>query len=150
MSVEDHRQVKHIVVGVDGSPASREALRWAQDEAEVRGGSVTAVIAWSPAPMTVSGGLPPRIPDTTPESSARDVLEQTVTSVYGADGAGAVEQRVEHGTPAKVLIDLSDDADLLVVGGRGRGGFSGLRLGSVSQQVTQHAHCPVVVLPSAP
>jgi nucleotide-binding universal stress UspA family protein len=98
--------------------------------------------------MAMGAGLPPRIPDTSPEASAREVLESTVTAVYGPGGATAVEQRVEPGSPAKVLIDLSDDADLVVVGGRGRGGFSGLRLGSVSQQVTQHARCPVVVLPS--
>jgi nucleotide-binding universal stress UspA family protein len=141
--------IKRIVVGVDGSPHSRDALRWARDEAAVHGGSVTAVIAWSPAPMAMGAGLPPRIPDTSPEASAREVLESTVSTVYGPGGETAIELRVEAGSPAKVLIDLSGDADLVVVGGRGRGGFSGLRLGSVSQQVTQHAHCPVVVLPSS-
>lgn len=143
-----HDGATRIVVGVDGSQSSRDALRWAQDEAALRGGAVTAVIAWNPAPMAIGGGLPPRIPDLAPEESARDVLDSTVISVYGPAYASSVEQRVEVGSPAKVLIDLSDQADLLVVGGRGRGGFSGLRLGSVSQQVTQHAHCPVVVLPA--
>jgi nucleotide-binding universal stress UspA family protein len=144
-----HTPIKRIVVGVDGSPHSRDALRWAQDEAAVRGGSVTAVMAWTPTPMAMGAGLPPRIPDTSPETSAREVLESTVTAVYGPGGATSVEQRIEVGSPAKVLIDLSNEADLLVVGGRGRGGFNGLRLGSVSQQVTQHARCPVVVLPSS-
>ncbi len=138
---------KRIVVGIDGSPGSRAALRWAHDEAELTGASVTAVIAWAPSAMTVGAGLPPRIPDLTPDIAARDLLSSTVRSVYGTDG-GLVEQRVEHGSPARVLIDLSDEADLVVVGGSGKGGFAGLTLGSVSQQVAQHSHCPVVVLPA--
>ena len=139
---------KRIVVGIDGSPGSREALRWAHEEAEVRGGTVTAVIAWAASPMAVGAGLPPRIPDLTPDLAAREVLESTIQQVYGPGDVGEVEQRVEHGSPARVLIDLSDEADLVVVGGRGRGGFAGLTLGSVSQQVAQHSHCPVVVLPA--
>ncbi|MDX6207421.1 MAG: hypothetical protein QOF39_3478 [Frankiales bacterium] len=150
MTVEglQHTPGKRIVVGIDGSPGSREALRWAHQEAELRGGSVTVVMAWAPVPMAVGAGLPPRIPDLTPDVAARQVLEAAVAEVYGPGGATEVEQRVEHGSPAKVLIDLSDEADLLVVGGRGRGGFAGLALGSVSQQVAQHSHCPVVVLPA--
>jgi nucleotide-binding universal stress UspA family protein len=139
---------KRIVVGVDGSRGSREALRWAQDEAEIRGGSVIAVTAWAPAPMTVGAGLPPRIPDLTPDRVARGVLKSTVEDVYGPGGSTGVEQRLEHGSPAKVLIDLSDDADLVVIGGRGKGGVVGLALGSVSQQVAQHSHCPVVIIPA--
>jgi nucleotide-binding universal stress UspA family protein len=143
-----HGLGKRILVGIDGSAGSQQALRWAQDEAEVRGGTVTAVIAWSPAPMVIGAGLPPRIPDLTPDTAAREVLESTVSAVYGPGAATQVELRVEHGSPAKVLIDLSNQADLVVVGGRGRGGFTGLMLGSVSQQVAQHSHCPVVVLPA--
>ncbi|MDX6221931.1 MAG: hypothetical protein QOD91_985 [Frankiales bacterium] len=138
---------KRIVVGVDGSPGSREALRWAHDEAEVRAGSVIAVTAWAPSPMTVGAGLPPRIPDLTPDLAAREVLESTVEEVYGPGGPTAVEQRVEYGSPAKVLIDLSENADLVVIGGRGRGSFAGLALGSVSQQVAQRSLCPVVIIP---
>ena len=148
-SAAQQRSDSHrIVVGIDGSPGSRQALRWAQDEARVRGCTLTAVIAWSPTPMAVGGGLPPRIPDLAPDASAREVLDLTVDEVLGDDPA--VERRVEHGAPAKVLVDLSGEADLVVVGGRGRGGFASAVLGSVSQQVAQHSHCPVVVLPSGP
>jgi nucleotide-binding universal stress UspA family protein len=148
MGMQESDGGKRIVVGVDGSPGSRQALRWASDEAEVRGDSVTAVIAWTPSPMAVGGGLPPRIPDTSPEASARDLLEATVTAALGPGGATDVEQRVEYGPAAKVLIDLSDGADLLVLGGPGHGGLAGLRIGSVSLQVTHHSRCPVVVLPA--
>jgi nucleotide-binding universal stress UspA family protein len=144
-----HTSGKRIVVGIDGSPSSREALRWAQDEAEARGGTVTAVIAWAPSPMAVGAGLPPRIPDTMPDAAARQVLETTVSSVYGDGGSTVVEQRVEHGSPARVLIDLSQEADLVVVGAHAKSGFAaGLSLGSVSQQLAAHSHCPVVVLPA--
>src|ERR1700709_309457 len=83
---------KRIVVGVDGSTSSREALRWAQDEAEARGGTVTAVIAWAAGPRAVGAGLPPRIPDISPDTAARHVLETTVSSVYGPRGSTVVEQ----------------------------------------------------------
>ncbi len=146
MFEDSQREAQRIVVGVDGSQGSRQALLWARDEAKVRGGTITAVIAWSPAPMAVGGGLPPRIPDTAPDDSAREVPDLTVDEVLGPDAS--VERRVEHGNAARILIDLSDGADLIVVGGRGKGGFASAVHGSVSQQVAQHSHCPVVVLPS--
>jgi nucleotide-binding universal stress UspA family protein len=141
-----HLPGKRIVVGIDGSPGSRAALRWAKEEAELRGDRVAAVIAWVPALMPVGAGLPPRIPDLTPDVAARDVLESIVEEVYGVPASLIVERLVEEGAAAKVLIKASVDADLLVLG-RGRAGFGRFGPGPVVQQVVQHSHCPVVVLP---
>ena len=78
--------------------------------------------------------------------NAEALLQKTLTEVLGDSPSLAVDARVVEGNAAKVLIDLSDGADLLVVGSRGHGGFAGLLLGSVSQQVAAHAQCNVVVV----
>jgi nucleotide-binding universal stress UspA family protein len=142
-----------IVVGVDGSAASRDALRWAVDEARLRETPVLAVHVWhapaipadiAPVPMHVSAfedeGLQPLL-----REAARKTVEQVVHEL--ADDASGVDVRsaVVQGAPATALIDAARDAELLVIGSRGRGGFAGLLLGSVSQQVAQHATCPVVI-----
>jgi nucleotide-binding universal stress UspA family protein len=154
MSSTDHAaRIDKVVVGVDGSPSSLAALRWACDQAVAHEAKLYAVMAWSSGPVTVSAGMP-RMPDVAPEETARRVLDDAVSEVTGggpgsrSDGGSdvAIERVVVAGSPAKVLLDMSADADLLVVGSRGIGGFAGLLLGSVSQQVTQHARCPVVVI----
>jgi nucleotide-binding universal stress UspA family protein len=78
--------------------------------------------------------------------NAEAMLQKTLSEVLGDSPSVAVDARVAEGNAAKVLIDLSDSADLLVVGCRGHGGFAGLLLGSVSQQVVAHAQCNVVVV----
>ena len=136
-----------ILVGMDGSPTSRAALRWAADEAEQHGAEVKAMMAWAPVlpPVSVSGAAPRDIP-AHPREVAADELVRTITDELGENPPVRVQPVVKEGNPAKVLIEASTDADLLVVGSRGYGGFAGLLLGSVSQQVAAHAECTVVVV----
>lgn len=132
-----------IVVGVDGSPASLAALRWAQRQAELTDGSIEAVISWEFP--TQYRNILLTIEDFDWEDSARSTLTTAVTEV-GVDQSRAFSGFVRQGHPAQILVDASAGADLLVVGSRGRGGFAGLFLGSVSQYVAAHALCPVVVV----
>ena len=138
-----------IVVGVDGSDASREAFRWALEEARLRGWSIRAVRAWSDPYVVTPGFAQPE--DFEPEAlreQARAALAATVADVVGeaSEVEVEVEEQIAEGSPAAVLIDSAEDADLLVVGSRGLGGFTGLLLGSVSQHCVAHAPCPVLVV----
>lgn len=139
-----------IVVGFDGSDPARAAVRWAADEATLRGRSLTIVHAILP-PVTTGGlgvGLPPSldlIEDL--EDAARSEVEKVAAD--HRDGGLDVEGVVRIGAPSSVMLEASEDADLVVVGSRGRGGFTGLLLGSVGAQVAAHAGCPVAVIRSA-
>jgi nucleotide-binding universal stress UspA family protein len=137
-----------IVVGVDGSESAKAALRFALDEARLRGAAVRAVAAWH-VPTTAYGGafVPPAdsLLDEL-ETAARRTLERALADA-GDHADLEVASVVREGAPARVLLGEAGDADLLVVGSRGLGGFRGLMLGSVSQQCTHHAPCPVVVVP---
>lgn len=138
-----------IVVGVDGSSASRTALAWALGEARVRHASVEAVHAWQfPAvAFTHFGGdAVPVFAAEDVEKAADELLRTAVKEVAGDDCDVAVTATLAKGHPAEVLLAISNEADLLVVGSRGHGGFAGMLLGSVSNHVVQHAHCPVVVI----
>ena len=136
-----------IVVGVDGSAGAQEALRFAASEAKLRGDRLRAVIVWHVPTMAYGGGFGPAVSPTEFEDNARATLEAALAAV-GDEVAGLeVEQAVRTGQPALVLVEEAQDADLLVVGSRGHGGFVGLLLGSVSQQCAHHASCPVVVVP---
>lgn len=139
---------RRIVVGVDGSPSSRQALRWAVQQAELTGGSVDAVIAWRPLPPAAGFGLAPLgMADISDFSQvARDILRDAVTGTVNPASPVTVRQRVAEGHPARVLLEAADGADLLVVGSRGHGGFAGMLLGSVSQHCAHHAPCPVVII----
>ena len=136
-----------IVVGVDGSESSRAALAWAVRQAALTGATVDAVHAWH-IPVTYGYGygyamvLP--VPDL--EKFAGRVIDKAVAEV--ADLASGVEIRAVtvEGNPARALLDAAKDADLLVVGSRGHGGFTEALLGSVSQHCVHHADCPVVVI----
>lgn len=136
-----------IVVGVDGSEDSRHALGWALAEAELRGASVQAIHAWS-LPVAFGGPtMPPQaFEPTTVHDHARESLDAAVDEVAGGSPSVEVERIVERGAAADVLVRAAEHADLLVVGSRGRGGFAGLLLGSVSQQCAHHAGCPVVIV----
>jgi nucleotide-binding universal stress UspA family protein len=130
----DHEHT--IVVGFDGSEGAESALDWAIREAELRGEKLCVIRAWSPGEF----GL-----DTEMEAYAEQQLQQEV-----GDRMKEVdvpwEAKTFRGAAAKVLVEHSADADMLVVGSRGRGGFAGLLLGSVSQQVSTHASAGVVVV----
>ncbi len=133
-----------IVVGVDGSEPSKDALRWAARQAQVTGARLRAVMAWEYP--TSFGWAPPYPTEFDPESDTHKALEATVEEALGADRPAAMETVVVEGHPAKVLLDAAKGADLLVVGCRGHGAFSGMLLGSVSQHCMTHASCPVMVI----
>ncbi|WP_308364849.1 MULTISPECIES: universal stress protein [unclassified Streptomyces] len=135
-----------IVVGVDGSDHSKEALRWGVAQAKAIGGRVHAVMSWewNTNPFAVGAGAQEDL--ATAEEAARRKLADTVAESVGTSPGVPVFRRVEQGTPAQVLVDASAEADLMVVGTRGHGGFKGALLGSVSQQVVQYAASTVVVV----
>jgi nucleotide-binding universal stress UspA family protein len=134
-----------IVVGVDGSSHSEQALRWAIGQARLTGQPVEAVISWS-VPVDYGAGALGALTDVDWEGAATSTLMDTVAKAVDSSDAERVSQRVVMGHPAQVLLDAAADAALLVVGSRGRGGFKGMLLGSVSQHVVARAACPVVVI----
>ncbi len=142
-----------IVVGVDGSDPSRKAIHWAVGEARLRGAKLVAVHAWSYYPSLPSDSLDPMLvtPDfnTALGRDAERFVQQEVEKISGDAGGIEIEAHAVEGPAASVLVDLAKEADLLVLGTRGHGGFSGLLLGSVSQQVSHHAPCPLVLVPHA-
>jgi nucleotide-binding universal stress UspA family protein len=143
-----------IVVGVDGSNESMEALRWALGEARLRGTGVRAVRVWeypfvAPSAEWTLGAPTPKPLAVDPQQVRRlaeTQLAQAVSDVEPDAAAVRIEQHVIEGHPARALVEASKGADLLVVGSRGHGGFGGLLLGSVSQACVHHARCPVVVV----
>jgi nucleotide-binding universal stress UspA family protein len=139
-----------VVVGVDGSAGADEALRFAATEASLRGAKLRVVCAWE-VPAAVYAGAWGLGADQ--EAGFGDAAQEVADSARGLaarlEPKLEVESHVARGQPADVLVNESQDADLLVVGSRGLGGFKRLLLGSVSQQVAHHAACPVVIVPPA-
>lgn len=134
-----------IVVGVDGSPSSAQALHWALAEARLRGAAVRVVHAWE-FPYT-EGEIARLAGETIHEPLTRAAHELLDDALANVDTDGVTDERsVTEGPPARALLAAAQDAELLVVGCRGHGGFTGLLLGSVSQQCAQHAGCPVVII----
>ena len=140
----------HIVVGVDGSDISRKALDWAYEEAAHHGASLTVVTTWHPPAMPMTppyGNLPPEDYGDQPRKEALELLDRFTSELVPKDPVVDIRTSVEEGkNPSKVLIERSKEADLVVVGSRGHGGFAGMLLGSVSQHLVAHAECPVVVV----
>ncbi len=141
-----------IIVGVDGSDGSRAALRWAARTAAARGARCRAIAAWQYPANAVTPAAPAKLPG--PEEMDErtgDDLRTVVSDVLGSD-ADPVEVEAGRGPAASVLLAAAAraDTDMLVVGARGRGGFAGLLLGSVSQECVEHSPCPVVVLRGEP
>jgi nucleotide-binding universal stress UspA family protein len=142
--------VRRFVVGLDDSDEARAALRWAVDHAAVWDAELDVVHAWE-MPFTI---VPPPINLAYQreveglERAAATLVAKEVDAAIGSGtrGPGRIESMPVRGSPAKVLLEVADGADLLVVGNRGRGGFSGLLLGSVSTQCVHHATCPVAVV----
>ena len=142
-------EIKNIIVGVDGSDSSRAALLWAYNEASHHAASITVVSTWHPPalPMTPPyGSLPPEGYVSQPERDALDLLERFVAELDARTPPVDLRTVVEKGNPAEVLIKYSREADMVIVGSRGHGGFAGMLLGSVSQHLVAHADCPVVVV----
>jgi len=144
----EHRTSARIVVGVDGSPSSVSALRWAVKQAGLTGATVDAVISWHyPASAGGYGWAPIGVGAAFDfAENAEKVLAAAISEAAPPDSAVDVRARVAEGNAAQVLLDAADGADLLVVGSRGHGGFTEALLGSVSQHCVHHAHCPVVVI----
>ena len=136
-----------IVVGVDGSRGAQAALRFALAEAGLRDAAVKAVMAWHLPNYGGTAGLPLPLDVAGIEEAYRHDLDAIVDGAAPDCADSPIERVLVQGTPAAVLIDAAESASLLVVGTRGRGGFVGLLLGSVSQQVAAHAPCPVVIVP---
>jgi nucleotide-binding universal stress UspA family protein len=139
---------RRVVVGVDGSDASARALRWGAAHARAVDSRLVAVLTWQlttlPAPSSATAGVVPPLPDW--HERAEQLLTSVCDSALGADAAHA-ERVVLHQPAALGLLGAVTADDLLVLGDRGRGGFSRLLLGSVSRQCAEHAPCPVVVVP---
>ena len=134
-----------IVVGVDGSAHSMKSLDWALDEAALRNSSVT-VLAVAPAAASIWGIAGQFDPAPETQERVKSAAEEIAKEAASRHGQQQVTVRTVSGVPADELIKASEDADLLVVGARGAGGFARLAMGSVSSQVAHHAHCPVVIV----
>ena len=137
---------QRIVAGIDGSEASARALRWALGEARARGTTVEAVHAWH-VPYSLSFATA-AVDFPAFEDAARRLLDRMVDAAAAKASDVPVERVLVRASAADALLGAARNADLVVVGSRGVGGFRGLLLGSVSHQVAHHASCPVVVVPA--
>ncbi|MET1033689.1 universal stress protein [Arthrobacter halodurans] len=132
---------QHVVVGVDGSPQSITALRYGRKLADALGLDLEAFAAWQV--HTAFEQYEPTGWD--PETEARTGLESTIEEAFGEDRPANLSLRLAMGPSTQQLVDRSKDAAMIVLGTRGRGGFKGMILGSVSANVAAHAKCPVVI-----
>jgi nucleotide-binding universal stress UspA family protein len=146
------RTEERIVVGVDGSDSSRAAVRWAITEAGLRGAAVEAVHSWEMPMIYGPVGLATPYDTAGIENAARRLVDEVVDTAVaqGGETGVPVERTVTSGAPAATILEAAEDADLVVIGRRGMGGFKRLLLGSVSEHVARHAPCPVVVMPPNP
>lgn len=135
-----------IVVGVDGSSGSGAALRFAVEEARLRNAALRVVTSWHVPALAYSGGFAVPIDPHEYEELAKAAAVEALAALEKETAGVDVECLAKEGQAAKVLLEEAQGADLLVVGSRGHGGFAGLLLGSVSQQVAHHAPCPVVIV----
>jgi nucleotide-binding universal stress UspA family protein len=151
-SVQDRSTYRRIVVGVDGSPVSRDALRWAAEEAELRDCVLDVVYGWQvstePRPAGVDLGVAP--PLEVYERQAGERIAKVVAETLGPDRDSRVTVHAVHRTPGRALIEQARDADLLVLGSRGRGRLAAWLLGSVSEEAVQRAPCSVVIVRPRP
>ena len=134
-----------VVVGVDGSEASTDALRWAVRYARMAGTTVRVVTAWY-FPASYGWAPTPLIAEVDLEADARLAQKQVLEDVVATEGPVTVQREIVEGPPALMLLREAGDAELLVVGSRGHGAFAGMLLGSVSEHCVRHATCPVVVV----
>ena len=146
--VERVQLVGGVLVGDDGSLPSRTAVLWAAQDAARRGVTLHVLQAWSmtsaPRPASWTPGYVPALPEW--EAAVADKLGARCTDLLAGTLGVLVEVHAVHAPAAQALIEASRGADVVVVGSRGRGGFAGLVLGSVAEQVVRHAFCPVTVV----
>ena len=142
-----------IVVGVDGSPGSKAALRWALNQAEQTTATVEAVIVWAPEATFYYGYEWASVADAGDDlpAAADTVLMDTLVEVTGERGRSApIQPRVRQGRPVAELLRAAGSAQLLVLGGPAHGRIVGLVRGSVSHECLHHAPCPVLIVPATP
>jgi nucleotide-binding universal stress UspA family protein len=134
-----------VVVGIDGSPESARALELGLAEVRRTGGTLVALHAYRYAPVAASYAPNPGVDQFSARRLAEETLAQALAGVEARNPDVKIERRIAHGSSAAVLVAAAGDAAALVVGARGLGGFTGLIVGSVSQQVLRHARCPVLI-----
>jgi nucleotide-binding universal stress UspA family protein len=144
----DTLEAGRVVVGVDGSELSRDALAFAFEEASLRGAGLTALHAWEVPFFDVRGHGGPEVPDAMREFQGEEMrlLSESLAGWREKYPDVDVRQTLVHQEPVKALVDSSPGAALVVVGSRGRGGFRSMLLGSVSHALVHHARCPVAVV----
>ena len=138
----------HVVVGVDGSAESIGALKWAAGYAAATGATVTALLSWHyPAAAGIAPvGVAPRAVSDEVRAHMEATLDKALSEVFGTPAPDNIKTKLAYGHPASVLVEESQHADLLVVGHRGHGAFTGMLIGSVSIHCVTNAACPVVVV----
>jgi nucleotide-binding universal stress UspA family protein len=134
-----------IVVGVDGSDPSKDALRWSLRQAELTDSDVHVVLAWH-LPVVAYGSGGPFISELDMEKASAEVLKREVREIAGPVPSVPISTELVGGPPAAELLRAARHASLLVVGSRGHGAFAGMLLGSVGSHCVSHATCPVVVV----
>ncbi|MET4001526.1 nucleotide-binding universal stress UspA family protein [Arthrobacter sp. UYCu511] len=142
MEEERVHERARIVVGVDGSPESVLALKWAQTLAHSLDATITAVTAWHVDTMFGTYISP----DWDPNEDARRILRIATHEAFGDNPPKGFTGVSVRGRPAQALLESAQSAQMLIVGSRGRGGFTGMLLGSVSSACAEHASCPVLVV----
>lgn len=143
MTADQGGSERWIVVGVDGSTHSEKALQWGAHLSARFGADLVAVSAWD-YPAAVGWSFIPE--EWHPDQDTAKILQETLHKVFGGNTPANVRTVVREGGAAKVLLEESKGATMLIVGSRGHGGFAGLLLGSVSSNVAEHAPCPVLVV----
>lgn len=131
-----------IVVGVDGSESSLQALRWARHLARPTGASIQIITAW---PTPIGWSDEGWADDYSPKAAAEETVQKAVDDILQNE-TGNITLQVAPGSPAQLLIEAGKGAAMIIVGSRGHGGFAGLLMGSVSSTVAEHATCPVLVV----
>lgn len=139
--MDDNVDMDRIVVGVDGSASSIAALRYAARLADAFDAPLEAVTMWK-----YPAYAEPVVNGWSPEQAAAALVDESIEKAFAGDPPEHLTRTVLAGAPARTLIDMSTHCGMLVLGSRGRGGFAGLLLGSVSATCAEHAHCPVVVV----
>jgi nucleotide-binding universal stress UspA family protein len=149
-AVREMKDMSGIVVGIDGSAHSARALEWAAREAALRQVPLTVVTVHQPVVAYLGSAIDYPVDQAVCERVRKAAREQTdrVLDRLGGSTPPQVDVHAVSGSPAEALLRAAKGEDLLVVGSRGAGGFARLVMGSVSAQVSHHAHCPVVVIPA--
>jgi nucleotide-binding universal stress UspA family protein len=142
------RSAPQVVVGVDGSAESVSALRWAAGYAAATGATITALLSWHyPAAVGIAPvGIAPKGISDEVRAHMEETLDKALSEAFGSPAPDNVTTKLAYGHPAAVLVEESRQADLLVVGHRGHGAFTGMLVGSVSMHCVTNADCPVVVV----